>query len=397
MVKTRSQADKTEVEVTFKEATTSNNRSKRTVEDITETIAALSFSSTTITTKRSSSISITPTNGKKVNEPFLSPLDIVLPASALPPPPEEEEIFDPITSVEDFNALIESTPVEQWKKRTAALVSLVATVTQKEQQQPLAIIAPAVAQLLKDLRSSVVKRTCVALKTLFSYSIKIDNTNYRQLLVALFPIVLDIAALTSTVIRQQVQDMAVHALKQLSCPDVVPIIRQRLSDPKASKNKTVREASVLYLTILLKHPNDTDNAILLLPAVGNRLILCLQDSAPSVRYQARQGLQGLRERHATVWEELVTSNNFRRDPKIQSLLSKSLQEPNESLDKLSTVKSSFRSVKPNPGRCRGGPPSAFAKFRQQQEHVKKTTSKTVGVDENTAQNNGIASGDVLVL
>jgi len=385
MVQTRSQADKATVEATFLEATdTTKTACAASVETITETIAALAF------------ITTTPSSTLEQREPVMSAtlaqeVAVSLPPSALPQE-EDEEVFDPVTTIEAFCALVETVPVDQWKKRTAALDSLVATIVKEPTTPSLVAMAPSLSQLLKDPRSTVVKLTCASLKDLFSnnqqhhYS---TNKNYSLLLETMFPDVLDIAALTSTVIRQQVQDMAVHALLHSSCPDVlIAILLHRLHATKLSKSKTVREACVLYLTttLLEQHSMIEDNV---LETVAHQLVSVLRDPTPSVLNQARKGLKVVRENRPPVWEHVVLHDEVgKSDLKLQTVLLKSLQEPTVSLEELFNTKAS--SVSKNrpkaTSRGRAPGPSAISKFRNFQKQQQQGSSSSSS-DENQAQNN----------
>lgn len=320
--------------------------------------------------------------------------EIVVPVfpGETPPPEEDEEVFDPVLTVEEFCALIETVPVDQWKKRTAALDSLVAVVKEEGQQsqQQLAGMAPALSNMLKDPRSSVVKLTCASLKDLFRNADNSNNNNNNKcsdLLLDLFPTFLDIAALTSVVIRKQVQDLVEQVMPLCACrPNAISTILDRLNDPKVNKSKTVREACVLYLTLAIEHwagkNTDENNCLLscdILQTVGNTLIGAMRDSAPTVREQARKGLQVLRQGNTETWERLVQNPPSGRDMKIQKLLLRSLEEPAVTLEKLSKQPAS------RPVKSALGGPSKFSKFRNFQ---KQTGTSSAG-------NSG--SGDVLVL
>ena len=365
MVQTRSQV-KAEAEVEdHPEAPPTSTDPTSSIDSITENVATLSLETTT-------------------NE-------IVVPVfpGEVPPPEEEEEVFDPVLTVEDFCALIETVPVDQWKKRTAALDSLVATVKeegQQSQQQQLAVMAPALSNMLKDPRSSVVKLTCASLKDLFRNA---NNNKCSDLLLDLFPTFLDIAALTSVVIRKQVQDLVEQVMPLCSCrPNAVSTILDRLNDSKINKSKTVREACVLYLTLAVEHwagnssktidENDCLLSCDTLQTVGNTLIGAMRDSAPAVREQARKGLQVLRQDNTETWERLVQNPPSGRDMKIQKLLLRSLEEPAVTLEKLSKQPA-------RPAKSAVGGPSKFSKFRNFQKQTGTSSSGNAG------------SGDVLVL
>ena len=93
--------------------------------------------------------------------------------------------------------------------------------------------------------------------------------------------------------------------------------------------------------------------------------------------QARKGLQVLRQGNTETWERLVKNPPSGRDAKLQKLLLRSLEEPNVTLDKLSSSRPVNKSAV--------GGPSKFSKFRSFQ---KKAGASSTG-------NSG--SGDVLVL
>ena len=369
MVTTRSQSDKAEVDAAFQQAidskdTKSLKQKKSEVESLTDNVASLSLQQ--------------PCEG---GLPAAATTTTEAEAASRPDSAEEESTFEPVSTIEEFCDLVESVPPDQWQKRTAALDSLVTTLATdgngKQNHQQLSSMAPAVAQLLKDPRSTVVKLSCGSLQKLFHSQHKKTSagacaTATADLLVELFPTILDVAALTSAVIRKQVQDMVEFAIPICESPGIIPTTLERL---QKHKSKTVREACVVYLRLAVQHWKSIDDDSL--QSIGNSLITAMRDPAPSARDQAKKGLEVFRQNHTDAWSILVKNPPKGRDPKLQKLLVKSLDEPTVSLEKLSK-QSSTSSSRPA---SRGGGPSKFSKFRAFQKQKEAASGVSSHSDE----------------
>ena len=363
MVTTRSKADKAEVEAAYAEAT-SNDSTNKIVKELRTT-------RTTTSNNDTACIDILTENVAALN------VDEA-------PKMEEEEVFDPITTVSEFCHLIATTPADQWKKRTAALESLVAVLSGNNQllsYEESSQMAIAVSALLRDPRSSVVKLACASLKKLYAEIISPPS----NLLFQMVPTILEVAALTSAVIRQQVQDMTKAVMAVCPCVEAIPLILQPLD--ASNKSKTVRESCVVYLTCAVsswKEALNHEN----LAKVGNQLIASMRDSMPAVRDQARTGVEILRKQFPQQWEQMVKSNCSGRDLKLQKLLEKSLEQPNMSLEKLMSSKSTAGTSKTGP--------SKFSKFRQfQMQQQKQKQQEAIGTSNVTTEEK--KTDDVLVL
>jgi hypothetical protein len=135
-----------------------------------------------------------------------------------------------------FAELIEETHVSEWQKRTAALQRLVDLIPEGSayyddptttsssgggggglawynSPPTLRRLAVPVSELLKDARSTVVKRTCIALSQLFTRC----QGDARYLFRDLMPTVLSVHAQTVQVIRQAVQCMVLEAIAEVPC------------------------------------------------------------------------------------------------------------------------------------------------------------------------------------
>lgn len=261
--------------------------------------------------------------------------DAAIKGTHVPPPPV----------VADFFAVIEDTPVEEWQKRSAALRKVVDSIPefpqvssninnirvsasntsasapddpqshqQPQQQQPhqpsdqwytssaaLRHLAIPIAELLKDPRSTVVKRTCESLARLFHKC----QGQARYLVRDLMPTILSVHAQTVQVIRQAVQAMVSDAaIPNVPCKMVMPLWMERL---KVDKSRTVRDACALYLGQALQHWDTPDGYLTaeIWLQVGNTLIRTLRDPSPQVRSHAKLALEHMQERHADYWERLL--------------------------------------------------------------------------------------------
>jgi CLASP N terminal len=233
-----------------------------------------------------------------------------------------------------FAELIEETHVSEWQKRTAALQRLVDMIPEGSayydssglawynSPPTLRRLASPVSELLKDARSTVVKRTCLALSQLYTRC----QSEARYLFKDLMPTVLAVHAQTVQVIRQAVQSMVLEAIAEVPCKMVMPLWMERL---KVDKSRTVRDACSIYLGQALQcwsHEEGylTDEIWL---QVGKTLISTLRDPSPSVRSNSKLALERIRRQQeengeSTVWDKLVNDPDgpAARDRKLQQWL-----------------------------------------------------------------------------
>ena len=208
-------------------------------------------------------------------------------------PPKSAYIEDgPVLSFVDT---IEHTKPEQWQKRTMALQQLVSGIPDEitgvdtmwyNSPKYIRHLAFPLSELLKDPRSSVVKRTADSCTLLFTKC----GADARYLLKDLMPTILAVHAQTVQVIRNAVLEMMMESLPLVPCKSVMPLLLERLN--KNDKSRTVREACAVYLTLALESWTDegylTDDIWF---QVGTSLIRALRDASPSVRNEAKRGVE----------------------------------------------------------------------------------------------------------
>jgi hypothetical protein len=225
-----------------------------------------------------------------------------------------------------FSELIEETPVSEWQKRTSALQRLVDTIPEGSaycdglawynSPPTLRRLAQPLAELLKDARSTVVKRTCAAMSQLFTRC----QSEARYLFKDLMPVVLSVHAQTVQVIRQAVQNMVLEAINEVPCKMVMPLWMERL---KIDKSRTVRDACSIYLGQALQCWTEdgylTEEIWL---QVGKTLISTLRDPSPSVRGNSKAALERIRRQEGAIWDRLVHDPDgpAARDRKLQQWL-----------------------------------------------------------------------------
>ena len=197
--------------------------------------------------------------------------------------------------IREFTALIEDLPVDAWQKRTTAMQNLVMSIPEGSQylesvawyNSPAILrhLAIPIGDLLKDPRSTVVKRVCASLTLLFNRC----QTDARYLFKDIMPTILSVHAQTVQVIRQAVQTMIVEAIAEVPCKMVMPLWMERL---KVDKSRTVRDACALYLGQALE--NWTEERYLsqdIWLQVGSTLVRSLRDPSPNVRNHAKRPIQ----------------------------------------------------------------------------------------------------------
>jgi len=216
--------------------------------------------------------------------------------------------------------VIEETRPEQWQRRAAALTELVAQIPGGSEYNRrdawynsppmLRHLHQPIGELLKDPRSTVVKRTCEALGQIFARC----QGDAKYLFKDLMPVVLNVHAQTVQVIRSQVQSMILEAIPVVPCKMVMPLWLERL---KTDKSRTVREACVLYLGFAIKHwssnENNAEGGTAYLTEenwvqIGSAFINTLRDPSPAVRAYAKSGIATIRDNQPDLWYDLI------RDP-----------------------------------------------------------------------------------
>lgn len=221
-----------------------------------------------------------------------------------------------------FTSLILETPTDQWQKRVASLRKLVDSIPEGSQYSTttawfntpplLRHLAIAIGDLLKDPRSTVVKRTCESLTRLF---IKCQS-DARYLLKDLMPVILSVHAQTVQVIRTAVQEMVMDSIPEVPCKMVMPLWMERL---KVDKSRTVRDACALYLGQALRcwtADNYLSDEIWI--QVGGTLLRSLRDPSPNVRSHAKSALEYVRRTQPVCWTRLVEDEDSpaAKDPKL---------------------------------------------------------------------------------
>lgn len=228
--------------------------------------------------------------------------------------------------IAEFVAVIEDTPAEMWQKRCASLRKLLDAIPEGSTYSEgnswynsppiLRHLAVPVGQLLKDPRSTVVKRTCESLTRLFMKC----QTDARYLFRDIMPTILSVHAQTVQVIRTAVQNMVMESIPEVPCKMVMPMWMERL---KVDKSRTVRDACALYLGQALQCW--TEEGYLteeIWMQVGSSLIRTLRDPSPNVRSQAKAALERMRGDHPDYWENLVNNPDgaASKDAKLQRWL-----------------------------------------------------------------------------
>jgi hypothetical protein len=230
----------------------------------------------------------------------------------------------PIT---DFLAVIEETPAKEWQRRVKSLETLVSKIPtgsaysesgrQWYNTPPvLRHLALPAGELLRDPRSTVVKRACKQLTTLFQRC----QYDGRYLFKDLMPVILQVHAQTVQVIRTAVQQFVLETIPETPCKMVMPLWMERL---QRDKSRTVRDACALYLGAALQ--SWTEEGYLtedIWMQVGQCLIRTLRDPSPAVRQHARTALERIHREHPVKWEALLNdpTGPAARDPKLMRVL-----------------------------------------------------------------------------
>ena len=230
--------------------------------------------------------------------------------------------------IHDFWTVIENTPAEEWQRRTSALERLIATIPTGTEYSArdawyntppiLRHLANPLSELLKDPRSTVVKRTCECVTDLFAKC----QMDARYLLKDIMPTILAVHAQTVQIIRGYVQQMVVESLAVVPCKMAMPLWLDRL---KADKSRTVREACALYLGTGLQEWTDEGYLTTeIWMQVGTALVRALRDPAPTVRQNAKKGLEAICLLQRDVFDVLVRDVELTKDVRVKRLLQRIL-------------------------------------------------------------------------
>jgi hypothetical protein len=266
------------------------------------------------------------------------------PTSSASPRISKQQV--PEGPIHDFTKIIEKTTPEEWQKRAKALQSLVALIPSGSDyySSPTAVgvnreqhhhqdwynsppilrhLAIPLSELIRDPRSTVVKRTCEYATQLFN-KCQVDS---RYLLKDIMPAIIQVHASTVQVIRTYVQAMVVDAICVVPCKMAMPLWLDRL---KHDKSRTVREACCLYLSKSLEEWSNiqtNDNDYLsrdIYHQVGMALLHALRDASPQVRQQAKKGLEVFHSIQPQLLDELVQNSKelLSKDVRIKKWVEK---------------------------------------------------------------------------
>ena len=210
----------------------------------------------------------------------------------------------------DFAKVIEDTAASNWQKRASSFQKLIESIPEDAFEQEsgskwyytpgvLRHLAIPIGELLKDPRSTVVKRTCVGLSSLFQRC----KSDARYLFKDMMPTVLSVHAQTVQVIRQAVENMVLESIPEVPCKMVMPLWMERL---RIDRSRTVRDACALYLGHSLQHWNEegylTDEIWF---QVGRTLLGSVRDPSPNVRTYSKQVLEKIQRSHPGVFDQLL--------------------------------------------------------------------------------------------
>jgi hypothetical protein len=226
--------------------------------------------------------------------------------------------------IQDFSTVIENTPAEDWQKRVSALETLVRLIPVGSEYTAgsswynspaiLRHLANPLSELLRDARSTVVKRACEAATELFGKC----QVDARYLLKDIMPHILAVHAQTVQVIRTYVQNMVIDTLSVVPCKMAMPIWLDRL---KSDKSRTVREACALYLGVALQEWTEEGYLTTQIwDQVGMSLVKALRDSAPAVRSNAKRSMETLYNMNRDVFDKLFANADLTRDARVRKLL-----------------------------------------------------------------------------
>ena len=252
--------------------------------------------------------------------------------------------------IQDFSRVImDLTTQDDWQRRVQAFEDLVHEIPDGSlyldssawfnTPKTLWHLAPPVNELLKDARSTVIRRVCTALTSLFAKC----QSDARLLFKDMMPTILQVHAQTVQVIRTAVQAMVTESIPEVPCKSVMPYWMDRLKD----KSPAIRDACSLYLGLALQHWTEegylTDEIWM---QVGNCLLKTMRDPSPQVRTNAKLSLERMRSQHPHRWQALISDEHGPacRDPKLLRWLTS--LERNEEVEELSIAsKYTFNSAR----------------------------------------------------
>jgi hypothetical protein len=246
-----------------------------------------------------------------------------------------------------FKAIIEESPVDEWKTRTSAFELLVTSIPEVKQKfqtavpkwyqsaQALARLSTPLSSLILDARSTVVKHTCHHIQLLVQRC-NIQNPPFsdvcRYLLRDLLPSVINLSAQTVNVIRNYAVDMMCKLIPICRFKSGLPTLLDRL---RFDKSRDVREACIRYLKLVLQHwcgtnASTMDNDINLQPYlstencthIGKALAYALSDPSQTVRMEARQSFEIFRDWYPDIWSDIIHDPDgvFGKDMKLKKTI-----------------------------------------------------------------------------
>jgi hypothetical protein len=233
--------------------------------------------------------------------------------------------------------------------------------------------------LLKDARSSVVKRTCENLIILFNRC----QGDARYLFKDMMPTILSVHAQTVQVVRTAVQNMVAEAIPEVPCKMVMPLWMDRL---KVDKSRTVREACAFYLGLALQSWT-TDGYLTdeIWMQVGNVLVRTLRDPSPQVRVHAKAALQYMSNAQRRLFDELANDPDGPsvKDPKIQKWL-KSLGNGNSPDSEDLSVASKFSYNSDTRYAARAAGTSTFRSGTPRKAPPRTSSLSSIGIDDDSS-------------
>ncbi|CAJ1970270.1 unnamed protein product [Cylindrotheca closterium] len=228
--------------------------------------------------------------------------------------------------IQDLCKVIDKTPSDEWEDRVDAFSQLVSSIPDGSDYAAeeawynsapiLRHIAYPLAELLKDPRSTVVKRACESASELFEKC----RGDGRYLLKDIMPAILAVHAQTNHVMRTYVQNMTMDALTVVPCKMAMPTWLDRM---KSDKSITVREACAMYLGIGLQEW--TEEGYLTVDVynqVGSALIKAMRDPTQSVRLNAKKALENMHYVQPDIFAKLVDNRSITTDARVRKTLKK---------------------------------------------------------------------------
>jgi CLASP N terminal len=218
--------------------------------------------------------------------------------------------------IHDLCTIIENTPSDDWLKRITAFEAVVEQIPALgstylhhpawyNTPKVLLHLSLPIQELIKDPRSTVVRRVCVALTTLFQRC----QSDARLLFKDMMHTVLIVQGQTVQTIRNAVTTMIVDAIPQVPCKSVMPFWMERLKD----KSPTIRDACSLYLGVALQSWSSLEQEQYLTDEiwyqVGTALMKTLRDPSPNVRQQTKTTLMYMQQQYPIRWETLIHDPN----------------------------------------------------------------------------------------